>query len=228
MATTVTRPDTSRDEEIARGLQADAEPTTATATSATGGGTIVALPMMAYTGVEIEPPAITGAAADTATAASDDSQGKAPAAATARRSSVSVAAAAASPEHSALMFSKMAFLVQALACAGLAWWVFSVVFRAWWFVLSFGVVLCPCGWLGARRGSARLVTAFCGYLVCDLVLQVLFPFVYAHAVSAVGLVVCLLLVVFQVLAAFYTWRFRQMLLLAHHRGSSVLAFDPLL
>lgn len=205
-------PDTSRDEEIARGLQVS-EKMAATHKADVGGGggsgapgTYVSMPpsMMAFTGVEITPP-------PAVVEEEEGEEGEPVATATAPQHHVA-SAVAASPESSAMMHAKMSFLVKAISVACFVWWAYSVAFRAWWFVFDCGFIFCPVGWLGAHRGgSPRLSFAFCLWLVADLVFQVLFPFIYAHLLHAVAMVVCLLMIVFQVLAAFYTWRFTQML-----------------
>lgn len=216
-------PDTSRDEEIARGLQlAEAgagapvsTPTTTATTAPMGPGTYVAMPglpppppdaSLAYTGVEIAPPSLD--------AAGRGGRG----------------AAAMGAETTAMVFAKMQFLVQAIAVGMLAYWTYNVAFRAWWFVLTLGAVFCPLGWYGARKGSPRLLLAFVVWLCADLAFEVLFPFLYTYDASAVAVVVCLALVVFQFLAVFYVWNFRKMVVILRSGGASAAAeagIDPL-
>ena len=178
--------DTSRDEEIARALQTSIDTTSQAAPVA---GTFAALPPE-------EPQPVSSTPATAAV----------PAAAT--------TGTAAGPAASPLLVAKLGLLVRTVVVTYGVWWVYSVLARAWWFVLDLAFVFVPLGWLGVARHDARLVRWFYLFLAADLVFQLLFPFVYAYEFTGLGLVTALALVVLQAVAAYYVRRYS--LLLASH------------
>lgn len=179
--------DTSRDEEIARALQMSIDTTSQAAPVA---GTFAALPPE-------EPQPVSSTPATAAAV---------PAAAT--------TGTAAGPAASPLLVAKLGLLVRTVVVTYGVWWVYSVLARAWWFVLDLAFVFVPLGWLGVARHDARLVRWFYLFLAADLVFQLLFPFVYAYEFTGLGLVTALALVVLQAVAAYYVRRYS--LLLASH------------
>lgn len=187
--------DTSRDEEIARALQMSIDTASDAAPST---GTFAALP--------------------------PDDRVRAPAAATMAAGAPAPAAPApggapgsAPAPASPLLVAKLGLLVRTVVVTYGVWWVYSVLARAWWFVLDLAFVFVPVGWLGVTRHDARLVRWFYLFLAADLGFQLLFPFVYAYEFSGLGLFVALGLVVLQGVAAYYVRRYS--VLLASHAVS---------
>ena len=106
---------------------------------------------------------------------------------------------------SPLLVAKLGLLVRTVVVTYGVWWVYSVLARAWWFVLDLAFVFVPVGWLGVTRHDARLVRWFYLFLAADLGFQLL------------GLFVALGLVVLQGVAAYYVRRYS--VLLASHAVS---------
>ena len=170
-----TVPDTSRDEEIARALQL--APESVSDVSAGSTGTMVAMPPVA------------GAAAPSS----------APAAAAAGE--VHPAQGTSSP--SGLEFAKLRTLVRSFIIGYGIWWVFSVIFRAWWFIFDCAFIFVPVGWLGLKSNNARFVKYFYYYLALDLAFQVLFVFAYQYEISGLAIIMLFIFIALQGAGAWY-------------------------
>ena len=175
-----TVPDTSRDEEIARALQL--APESASEMEAGNTGTLVAMPPVAD--------------------GSDSSSGSAPAVvAAAAAGEVHPAEGTASP--SGLAFAKLRTLVRSFIIGYSIWWFYSVIFRAWWFILDFAFIFVPVGWLGLKANNARFVRYFFFYLALDLAFQVLFVFAYQYEISGLAIIMLFIFIVLQGIGTWY-------------------------
>ena len=126
-----------------------------------------------------------------------------------------------------LLFEKMAYLVKTISFAGAFYWVYSVLFRAWWFVLTLGAVFCPVGYLGVKGTNIKYIFAFFIYLAVDSVFQLAFPFIYGYDFTLAGVVVSLVLAVMECMAAYYTYKFCEMIKLRAN-GASLDAMSDIL
>ena len=201
-------PNTNRDEEIARGLQIESGAATAVTPDATFAS--VDTPQIVTAGVELPPPSHLTEEVGTSLPSSHSS----------------VVADSSDVRASALLLQKMVFLVKSIAIASFLYWTFSVVFRAWFFVFTLGIVFCPLGWIGAHKRSRLLSAVFCWYLLASIVLEAVFPFAYVYDLSALAIIICVSLVCLMIFAGYVVWRFTRML--AATSPSQLLANDPLL
>lgn len=170
--------DTSRDDEIALALQESIDQAAAGA-AAGGEGTYAVLP-----------PELGGSPVAAAAA---------PAAAAASRPTVEVGATETEPRDLAMLrtVARTAIVVYAV------WWLFSVLARAWWFLLDFAFVFVPLGWHGVATSNSRFVRWFSYFLGADVFFQLLFIFTYGYEFTGLGMLVCLALAALQLVAAYY-------------------------
>lgn len=216
-------PDTSHDEELARAIQMEYDKQAAiSATAEPAGRTIPASrPRTAGTYVEMPPEELDHNDSNMVTIdfapqleiSEDESRG-------ASQSARPVA----NPE---LMFEKMTYLIKTITLASGFYWAYSVLFRAWWFILTMGVLFCPVGYLGVKDINGRRIFAFFVYLAVDSVFQLAFPFVYEYDFSLTGVVVALLLAVMECMAAYYTFKYCEMIKL-RESGASLDAMSDIL
>ena len=172
-------PDTSRDNEIALALQ-DSIDQAAAGTAAGGEGTYAVLPPEMGTS-----PKAAAAAAPIAPAS---------------HTTVEVGAPdTAAPRDLAMLrtVARTAIVTYAV------WWLYSVLARAWWFLLDFAFVFVPLGWLGVATRNSKYVLWFSYFLGADVLFQLLFIFTYGYEFTGLGMLVCLALAALQLVAAYY-------------------------
>ena len=92
-----------------------------------------------------------------------------------------------------------------------AWWVYSVLVRAWWFVFDLAFVFVPLGWHGVKTRSARFVLWFARFLAVDVAMQLMFLFTYGYEMTGLCMLMCLVTTASQCVAAYYVWRYSQVL-----------------
>eukprot|EP00727_Mastigamoeba_balamuthi_P009952 m51a1_g558 hypothetical protein (209) ;mRNA; f:483885-484780 len=114
---------------------------------------------------------------------------------------------AASVETVEVSTAKLVLLTKVISVASLIWWVFSIVFRAWWFAGSLGGVMCPIGWWGAHKRSPLLLAVFMCYLMVSALLEAVFPFAYGE-IEPIGMLVVLLFLILYCVSTYYVWKLR--------------------
>lgn len=226
MSTNFQTPDTSHDEELARAMQLEFDKQAAAAASASvprtaANATRTRASAAGGTYVEMPPEELDNNNSNMVTIdfapqleISEDEV----------RGAGQSARPVANPE---LLFEKMSYLIKTITLASGFYWTYSVLFRAWWFVLTLGAVLCPVGYLGVKGTDVKKIFAFFVYLAVDSVFQLGFPFLYGYDFSMVGVIVALVLAVMECMAAYYTFKFCEMIKL-RESGASLEAMSDIL
>lgn len=217
-------PDTSHDEELARAMQfefdrqsAGAAAAAATATVTPGRPVASRAPRTSGTYVEMPPEELDNMVSIDFAPQLEISEDEG-------RGASQGVRPVANPE---LLFEKMTYLIKTITLASGFYWVYSVIFRAWWFVLTMGALLCPVGYLGVKSTNVKQIFAFFVYLAVDSVFQLGFPFVYGYEFSLTGVVVSLILAVMECMAAYYTFKYCEMIKL-RESGASLDAMSDIL
>ena len=219
-------PDTSHDEELARVMQLEFDRQSAAAAAAAAGATTTPgrpAPRMSGTYVEMPPEELDGNGSNSNMVTIDFAPQLEISEDEARGAGQGVRPVA-NPE---LLFEKMTYLIKTITLASGFYWVYSVIFRAWWFVLTMGALLCPVGYLGVKSTNVRQIFAFFVFLAVDSVFQLGFPFVYGYEFSLTGVVVSLTLAVMECMAAYYTFKYCEMIKL-RESGASLDAMSDIL
>ena len=131
------------------------------------------------------------------------------------------------PVNTEILYAKMSFLIRTIAIAGAAFWLFSLTFKAWWFIFTFGIVFCPIGFLGVKYNNYKYTFIFFIYLTVDSIVQLMFPFVYVYGFTFTGLTMTMLLAVMECMATYYTFKFCEMMKL-RASGASIEAMADIL